>query len=429
MLIALLLLLSQLALPPGLTQLQKPPPLLVVSIDGLPWPTWNAHQDLTPTLTSLARTGVQAPLQSVFPSLTWPTHATFMTGVLPAQHRVVGNHVLLPGQSLPVDVCNLPMDQAIAAPTLYDVAHAQGLKTAAILWPSTADARTLDWQIPEVYGQDNFAAHTTPAFWQELKTAGLPVADLGRIGNEEGFLLDNFSTEAAILALNLHRPDVLFVHLLAVDTYSHTYGPGAHPPLWGLRHADQRLTDLLAAYTQLGLRQTLNIVVLSDHGFVQLNRNSDPRKLIPHRLKAKIHAVANGQSLFVYAPDLKPGDWPPLLEAWRAHPDVQEVVTESQFAQRGLPLPTDEPRMPQVIVVAKPEVLWSRRAGLPAPCGMHGGNPQTPEMQGLLIASGPQVLTGRLPLLEAPQVAPLLAKLLHLAWPQTAGSLPPGVLR
>ena len=410
----------------------SPPPrrVLVVSIDGLSWPTWQAAQDVAPTLKALADAGVQAPLQTVFPSLTWPAHATLTTGAMPDTHKLVGNHLLT--DKGVVDAWQLAAKDAIAVPTLYDVAHAAGLTTAAVLWPSTAGAAGLDWQIPEVYGQGNFDRGSTPGLLALLGQAGLPVGDLGRIAAEEAFLQDTFTTEAAAWLVLNKAPRLLFVHFLGVDTLSHRYGPGEHPPRWGLRHIDTCLTDLLTAYTTARLRENLDIIVVSDHGFALMTRNSDPAKVMPPlALKRKARWLANGQALYVYAPAVKPDEWPTLRDAWKAHPDVADVLLPADFAARGLPPPGADARMADAIVLAQPDVLWSSLPGPPAPRGMHGGPPEQPDLRGLLILHGPGVAREQRPLMHMRDVAPWIAARLQLPWPPSTRpeSTPPVEMR
>ena len=69
--------------------------VLLVSIDGLAGFYWNDPNLRLPTLRRLAERGVVASrMEAVFPSTTWPTHVSLVTGVAPRTHGIVGNHVL-----------------------------------------------------------------------------------------------------------------------------------------------------------------------------------------------------------------------------------------------------------------------------------------------------------------------------------------------
>src|SRR5262249_55552182 len=68
---------------------------IVVSIDGLAAFYWSDPRARMPTLRRLAERGAVAEgVETVFPSTTWPTHVSLLTGVSPCAHGVVADHVL-----------------------------------------------------------------------------------------------------------------------------------------------------------------------------------------------------------------------------------------------------------------------------------------------------------------------------------------------
>src|SRR5438552_3673390 len=71
------------------------PFVLLVSIDGFADFYWRDERVKAPTLRALAERGAVADgVTAVFPSTTWPTHVSLVTGVRPARHGVVANHIL-----------------------------------------------------------------------------------------------------------------------------------------------------------------------------------------------------------------------------------------------------------------------------------------------------------------------------------------------
>ncbi len=63
-------------------------PLMVINVVGL---TPEMIGSRTPNLQRLANSGFQRPLQTVLPAVTCSVQATLLTGLLPAQHGIVGN--------------------------------------------------------------------------------------------------------------------------------------------------------------------------------------------------------------------------------------------------------------------------------------------------------------------------------------------------
>src|SRR5204862_5404478 len=108
---------------------------IILSIDGFAAFYWRDPQARLPTLRRLAARGVVAAgMEAVFPSTTWPTHVSLVTGVRPSLHGVVGNHVLNRATGRAEDLTGDPIYDAaelIRVPTFYDRAHAAGLRVAA----------------------------------------------------------------------------------------------------------------------------------------------------------------------------------------------------------------------------------------------------------------------------------------------------------
>ena len=70
----------------------RPDHVVLVSIDGLRPEFYRDPRWPAPTLQWMAREGAQAEgVRGVFPSVTYPSHTTLVTGALPARHGVLYN--------------------------------------------------------------------------------------------------------------------------------------------------------------------------------------------------------------------------------------------------------------------------------------------------------------------------------------------------
>ena len=68
--------------------------VVLVSVDGLAASYLDDPRANLPTLRKLAKTGAVAKgMITSFPSVTWPSHTSLVTGVQPAKHGVIGNSV------------------------------------------------------------------------------------------------------------------------------------------------------------------------------------------------------------------------------------------------------------------------------------------------------------------------------------------------
>src|SRR3954453_10393508 len=153
--------------------------VVLMSVDGLA----NFYMDdpaaEMPTIRRLGAEGAKAAsMRASDPTVTWPNHTTLVTGVSPARHGVIGNNYYDRAKGEKVTLIWDPVfdkDQIVKVPTIYDLAKAAGLKTAAIRWPATRNARSLDWSAPDVGTVELVEKYTTPALLEECKETKLDV--------------------------------------------------------------------------------------------------------------------------------------------------------------------------------------------------------------------------------------------------------------
>jgi predicted AlkP superfamily pyrophosphatase or phosphodiesterase len=110
--------------------------LLVISVDGLDWRYLRDRDALglhIPDIRRLLNDGQYADgVIGVWPTITWPSHTSLITGVRPDQHGILGNR--RPKSEGGDYYWNA---DRLKAPTLCQAAHKQGLKTASVTWPIT----------------------------------------------------------------------------------------------------------------------------------------------------------------------------------------------------------------------------------------------------------------------------------------------------
>src|SRR3954449_9385984 len=153
--------------------------VVMISIDGLA----NFYMDDAaaemPTIRKLAAEGARAAsMRASDPTVTWSNHTTLVTGVSPAKHGVISNNYYDRVKGEKVTLIWDPVfdkDEAVKVPTIYDLAKAAGLKTVAIKWPATRNARSLDLSCPDVGKEELVTKYTTPALLDECKHAGFDV--------------------------------------------------------------------------------------------------------------------------------------------------------------------------------------------------------------------------------------------------------------
>jgi hypothetical protein len=153
--------------------------VVLISVDGLASYYLNDPKAHMPVLRRLAKEGAAAErMKCSMPTVTWPNHTTLVTGVEPGKHGVIANSYWDRAKGAIIPLIPDPFyDKAeiVKAPTVYDLAHQAGLKTAGIIWPATRNAATLHWQMPDVFSNSLFQAYSTPQLLEELRAGGIPV--------------------------------------------------------------------------------------------------------------------------------------------------------------------------------------------------------------------------------------------------------------
>lgn len=266
---------------------------------------------------------------SVYPTFTMMNAAAFATGTRSGTHGFYGNYEYQPGPSgknakgADVDYAQpfFSEDHAILqtldafyrasggsllrVETLFDVAHAAGLKTAAI--GKTGPAFLMDYrQTGEngVFLDENVVL--PKAFGAGLQAAGFPLPKntLNQVYPDGPLQLaaDNGDptapTDPALITLadgvtpdpraasgSPHKarnaylmrvfieyvlpkidPELSVVWLRNPDSTQHSYGPGTPNVRDALAHQDALLGQLLAALDKLGRSSNTDLVIVSDHG-------------------------------------------------------------------------------------------------------------------------------------------------------------------
>lgn len=414
--------------------------VVLVTIDGLAAYYLQDPRAELPTLHRLVAEGAVADgLRVSNPSTTWANHTTLVTGVHPDKHSVLFNGLLVregPGQPLRIEA---DRDQAelVAVPTVYDLLHRAGYRTAAINWPCTRGATTLDDNFPDVPGR---ISHTTPRLRAELVRDGI----LDRSG-DAGFMTqtpaaaDVIWTSAALHLLRVRPPNLLLLHLLATDAAQHRHGPQSPAAYAALAAADAQLARLLRALAAPEARERTTLIVTSDHGFARPTKLLRPNVVLrkagllrpgPHR---RAQSISAGGTAFVYLthPTTAREDRAKIMELLRGLEGVAEILGPQQFAALHLPNPAKNLRMADLLLVAKEDYTFADEyledevvTPIPMALGSHGYLSRDPRMNGVLVAWGRGVKPGtRLGWVDNIDVAPTIAAFLGESLPGCEGTV------
>lgn len=393
----------------------RPEHLVVISVDGLRPGVYTQERGeglRLPAIDRLRRRGAYARgVTGVWPTTTYPSHTTLITGRYPASHGVTGNHVF--------DREHGPQlewrwfEQYRHGPSLIEAAHAAGGTVASIMWPVTVNGAA-DWQVAEIWHPGN------PDSWDLVRLYSTPEL-LARTAQRNRFNISFFFrrlwqaynvAQYAATAIWEHRPTLTLVHLLETDSFEHAFGPGSPEAREAFERTDAAVAAILRAIDHAGLMPRTAVAVVGDHGFAEAHtainvpaileaagvRTARAARAAPNGRAWTVGVDLHGGSADVILRDPKDTDGRraavrALEEAAAAYPGTFRVVPRAELdALHAAPDAA-------VGLAATPGfkfgTRWHGQVRSPAVRqGEHGYPPTEPTMRTGLILAGPGVRRG-----------------------------------
>jgi Type I phosphodiesterase / nucleotide pyrophosphatase len=411
----------------------KAEPVLLISIDGLqPADIIEADRRgiAVPNLKRFLVEGSYATgVVGVLPTVTYPSHATLLTGTSPATHGIVSNTSFDPMQINQGGWYWYARD--IKVPTLWDAAAKAGLTTANVHWPVSVGAASIKWNLPQIWrtGHDDDAklvkALATPGLIEGLEAELGPYA----AGMDESIEGDENRGRFAARLISREKPDFSTVYLTALDHEQHGAGPDTKAAHGVLARIDAIIGRLISA--QMSAHPDSVIAVVSDHGFAP---TSSEFNLFRAFIDAGLIKV-DGQDK-VKSWDAMP--WPSggSIAIVLARPDDATLKSRVKVVLDALktdqPLSVASVANHDAIVAMRgnpnatfyvnlaPGTLASGYRGSKAPLvgpakskGVHGYFPTGLNMRSAFMMMGPKIFRGRnLGVMDMRAIAPTLADIL-----------------
>jgi predicted AlkP superfamily pyrophosphatase or phosphodiesterase len=415
--------------------------LLMISVDGLK-PEYvldaDAHGLKIPFLRSLMRDGAYARgVNGVWPTVTYPSHTTLLTGVSPAEHGIYNNLEFDPKNTF----ANAWFWYArqIRVPTLWQAAHEAGLSTASIGWPVSVGATAVDVLIPE-YWRVARLTDVDPSDALLMAAVSRPddllqkmQARLGPYmrGNDPSPPGDEIKTRYALDIIKTQKPKFMTIHLSSLDEQQHKFGPFSSEANQDLEVIDGQLAQLFAASRANDPKAIA--VVVSDHGFVRITHKVNLMQpflragLIQSggEWRAQPWSGAGMAAVMLHDPadSHTAAQVRDLLQTMKADPGngIAEVLERDAMKKRGA-----FPEASFLIIMrlgyyALADATSPLLSEIPGTPGSHGFSPDYPEMRAAFFIAGPGIAPHRdLGLIDMRQIAPTVAQLLGVRLPAAA---------
>jgi len=211
---------------------------VLISCDGFRWdyPRWYD----TPFLDSLAAEGAEGELVPSFPSKTFPNHYTLVTGLRPEHHGIIANNFMDRATGVRFTLSNPKTKfdpHFYKGEPLWLTAQRQGKHTAVFYWP----------------GSDVPVSGRYPDIWH-------------RYDEKPHMTFEQRADSVFAQLTSAQQPDLIMAYFEEPDGSGHSFGPQAKETQAAVEAMDSLLGQLWHRITKAGLSDSVNLVVVSDHG-------------------------------------------------------------------------------------------------------------------------------------------------------------------
>lgn len=408
--------------------------VIFITIDGFRPDFYLEDGWKTPHLRELMKDGAYARgVNSVFPSMTYPSHTTIVTGVQPARHGVYYNGMYDSHGAGGKIYWN---DSSIHAPTLWQAAKNKGMTVASLFWPVSADA-LVDYNIPDIGGMGETVRekYSKPeGFVATLKKEVFNGAEKVDYGKNQNV--------GKIAAYVIHKiqPQLMTIHLFSVDHAEHTVGRTGQMVEDAVSDADEAVGIIIDALKTEGIWDNTLLLVGGDHGFYNVSRSVSPNVWLKNAglltdvktdsWKAQFYTV--GGSAYLYLKN--PADKSTLTQVesiLASQPDsirrYFRIIPRKQLDRNGA-----NPEVALALSAENDASFNNASSGeplKPGKGGTHGHFPDTHNIRTGLIAHGPGIRKGAvIEEMNLRDMAPIMAKELGIEFPGVEGKIPKGLM-
>ena len=375
------------------------PYVILVSFDGFRHDYLDRYHPAA--FEALASRGIRArSLIPSFPSKTFPNHYTLVTGLRPGHHGIVGNAFFDPAREAwyrLADTLAVRDGSWYGGEPIWVTAARNGVRSGAYFWPGSE--AEIGGARPSMFARYDARTPNARRVDESVAWLRLPPAQ---------------------------RPHLVLMYMSDVDDTTHAHGPDAPQTALAVASVDRALRRLLDSLAVLPIRDSVNLVLVSDHGMTAVSaaRSIAILDLLVQAQvdTAGIRASDNGpvMSLWLWGDTARIGTAHRVLARALGNADVyrrDEIPERMHLA--------GNPRAGDLLLVARPGWMLRRRGSdRPPEGGAHGHDPSFRDMHGIFIAAGPNVRrAGLVPSIDNVDVYGFIAALLKLdRVPKTDGT-------
>lgn len=251
---------------------QKTKHVIIISLDGIYEDDFEKMCNKSAFKELKSKGAYSKEVTTIYPTLTYPIHTSIITGVYANKHGVIHNNDLQPGVESNKQSWFWYSNE-VKRESLFDLAYERNMKTCSLFWPVTGNGK-ITYNIPEILALEGEnqslkilkAGTTNYLLRQELKYSNI------RDGIKQP-ALDKFTTKVAVDTIINKKPNLLAMHLVAVDYLRHGFGVWSKEADDALDVYNDSILEVIDATKKAGTYDDTIFVITTDHGLVDVNTN------------------------------------------------------------------------------------------------------------------------------------------------------------
>jgi len=249
---------------PAGTELGQSENVVILVLDALS-SQYLSQMGASSNLAKIAKAGSAVlDARCVFPAHTPTNHATIMTGVSAGVHGIIGNVGISED-----GICAITEmgSEAIKAQTLFEMAKAQGLKTAAV---SGKD------DLVTIFSKDCDVITSNVRSLPYLDSAPNPEdAKTDKDYHEMSMELADWVFASLYTVLEKESPNLTLVNVQSADDIGHRFGPDSDEMKTCLKRIDKALGKLYEKMEKSGMLDNTTLIIVADHGMTEVSSTVD----------------------------------------------------------------------------------------------------------------------------------------------------------
>jgi predicted AlkP superfamily pyrophosphatase or phosphodiesterase len=311
-------------------------------------------------------------------------------------------------------------------PTVYDAAHKAGLTTAEVDWVAIEKADGITWRFTEYTDPKGEIEHDL------VEQASMTADDLAHFNKPSQAWRDRMYTAAAVDIIKKHHPDLMLLHLLALDSIEHQTGYGNDSGRNTIAFLDDRVKEVIDAVREAGDLERTTFLIVSDHGQMSVHKRLNANLLLKQAGLQGVpdanatFAIPEGGYALVYQKHATAESTAVLKSLFAGKEGVRAALTPAEAAKDGWPTPAQSNQGPDLLIYAENGYAFGGNADQfvsdTKETGAHGYPNTETLMKEIFIASGAGIeKKGVIPEFDNVDIAPTIARLLNVSLPNVDG--------